>query len=651
MLRRAGTVQQSRSRKRRERPAGPGEDDTAMTGRGRPGVAGRHGRTRRMLARAGTLPLCAVLLAGCASMPESGDVTKVGDQSRSDSDPQVTVFGVKPQKNEQPVEIVRGFLEATTSDEADYRTAKDYLTAAAQTRWDPAAGITVLAGGPQPSPARPQGLDQDQESGTTVDLSGAQVASVDGKRSYAPASGTFRTDFHLVQVDGEWRIDSVPDGLVLSQSDFQRIYQSVNMYYFAQLGPSSGYGPSRGVLVADPVYIRRRIDPVTETVRALLAGPGTWLQPVVASAFPPGAQLLGQNLALDDSGKLKVRLGSQANRTGPGQCQRMAAQLINTVQDQSTARVNSVEIDRSDGGTLCSLGHDAAQPYAPSHVEGNADQLYFLDGSHRMESVSVQDQTAHPVSGRFGTGQLQLRSVAVSRDEQTAAGVRSDGRVLYVGPLSSGGTARSVLTSSAHQTSADGSDGLTTPSWDGLGDLWVADRDGQGSRLLMWRNGKTVGIPVPDLADGRIEAVRVADDGVRIALLVSEGGHTQLELGRIERTGTAADPQESVTELRDVAPQFSDVDAMSWAGESRLVVVGSQERGVQQLQYVDTDGSAAYTPTLPGISKVSAVAASENEAGGDRPLLVDSDEVMYRLPADADWQQLSPDGTSPVYPG
>jgi len=557
------------------------------------------------------------------------------------------------------MEIVRGFLEAITSDEADYRTAKDYLTGEAQARWDPAAGITVLAGGPQLSQTPTQGLDQDL--GTTVDLSAGQVASVDGKRSYAPASGTYRTSFHLVRVDGEWRIGSVPDGLVLSQSDFQRIYQSVNTYYFAQRGPAAESGPARGVLVADPVYIRRRIDPLTATVQALLAGPGHWLQPVVTSAFPLGTQLLGQNLALDDSGKLKVKFGSPVNRTGLGQCQRMAAQLLNTVQDQSTARVDSVEIDRSDGGTLCSLGHEDAQSYAPSDAEAVphrptpsavAAQVYFVDGDHRMESVGMDAQAAHRVPGPFGSGQVKLQSVAVSQDEQTAAGVSDDRRVLYVGPLSSGGTARPVLTSAAHQTSPDGSDGLTRPSWDGLGNLWVADRNAQeGSRLLMWRDGRTVDVSVPNLADGRIEALRVAADGVRIALLINQGGHRQLELGRVERSGTTADSQVSVTELRDVAPQFSDVDAMSWAGESRLVVVGHQERGVQQLQYVDTDGSAAYTPTLPGISKVSAVAASENELGGDRPLLVDSDEGMYRLPADADWQQLSPDGISPVYPG
>ena len=207
-----------------------------------------------------------------------------------------------------------------------------------------------------------------------------------------------------------------------------------------------------------------------------------------------------------------------------------------------------------------------------------------------------------------------------------------------------GCAARTAVTSKGHNAA----DRLSAPSFDGLGDVWVADRDPQAPRLVMWRDGQSMDVSVPNLADGRIDAVRVAADGVRIALLVERDGHTTLQLGRVERTGTPDRPQVSVTELRAVAPQLQDVEAVSWAGESRLVVVGRQSRGVQQLQYVDTDGSATYIPSLPGISKVSAVAASEDQS---RPLLVDTDAGMYRLPVDNDWQQVSPDGTAPVYPG
>jgi hypothetical protein len=607
-------------------------------------VRGQSVLAQSVLARTVVWPACALLLAGCASMPDRSEVTKVGSEQRSDADQQVRVFGVKPQKNEQPLELVRGFLEATTSDEADYQTAREYLTPSRAARWNPFVRVSVLSGAMRLSAQH--GTGRQGEEDTTVSLAADQVATVDRNRSFAPAAASYRAVLHLVRTAaGDWRIDSLPDGLALSDSDFQRIYQSVNRFYFAQPAPDAGRSaPAQDGLVADPVYVRRRIDPVSATVQALLSGPSSWLQPVVTSAFPAGTRLGGQNPVLDDSGNLRVRFSDEVTRAGRGQCERMAAQLLQSVQDQSSARIESAQVQRSDGTAVCTLGRDGAQAYAPGRVVGDTSQEYFVDAQHRVVALSSTAENAHRVPGPLGDGRAQVRSVAVARDGRTAAGVRTDGRALYVAALSSGGAARTVLTSAAH----DPGNGLTAASWDGLGNLWVADRDPARPRLLMWRDGRTTEVSVPNLADGRIEGLRVAADGVRVALLVHQAGHTTLRLGRVERGGTADRPEVSVTELRTVAPQLADVEAASWAGESRLVVVGRQSRGVQQLQYVDTDGSAAYTPSSPGISRVSAVAASEDQS---QPLLVDSEEGMYRLPADAEWRQVSPDGMSPVYPG
>lgn len=177
-----------------------------------------------------------VLLTGCASMPSSGEVHKVGGEKHADTDPQVRVFGVKPQGGETPSDIVSGFLEAITSDEADYATAKLYLTKDQGKRWKPESGITVLAGG----------IAQAQEPGTTTDgkdgdstqitLSGTKVATVDERHAYTAENGTFSSGLRLTKEDGEWRIAGVADGLVLSEADFQRFYRSVDTFYFASPG-------------------------------------------------------------------------------------------------------------------------------------------------------------------------------------------------------------------------------------------------------------------------------------------------------------------------------------------------------------------------------------------------------------------------------
>jgi two-component system sensor histidine kinase MtrB len=593
---------------------------------------------RRTLTRASALLGCALLLAGCATMPDNGQVSKVAEEPRTESDPQVRVFGVQPQKDEQPIGIVRGFLEATTSDDVHYQTALKYLTTAAAAKWNPSVRITVVSGTPQFDTVH-NGADR-LDNGVTIAMSVGQVATVDGDSSYTPSDGTYHSSFHLSQVNGQWRIDGLPNGLMFDESDFERLYHSVNKYYFAQLGPDADDTPAaRDILVADPVYVRRRIDPITSSVRALLAGPSSWVKPVVTSAFPAHTQLKTTKVALDESDRLRVPLGNLPRHLGHTQCDQMAAQLLNTVQEQSSTPISSVEVARADGGTLCTLSRQQAGAYSPKGVDGNGSQQYFVDSDHRMESMPSDGGSPQRVPGPFGGSQPQLRWVAVSRDQQTAAAVKTDGRTLEVAPLSGSGGITHVLTSKT---------GLSAPSWDGLGDLWVADRTTGAPPLKMWRDGHTTAVSVPDLGSGRIQGVRVAADGVRIALLVKRDGRTELQLGRVERLRTSDGMSITVDGLRPIAPGFEDVQAVAWAGASRLVVLGKQWRGVQQLRYVDTDGSAAFNPTLPGISTVTAVAAFEDQS---RPLLVASQEAMFRLPTDADWEQVSTKGTFPVYPG
>ncbi|WP_431968596.1 LpqB family beta-propeller domain-containing protein [Actinacidiphila sp. bgisy160] len=587
-----------------------------------------------------------VLLTGCASMPSNGEVHKVGGEKHADTDPQVRVFGVKPQGGETPSDIVSGFLEATTSDEADYATAKLYMTKEQGKRWKPESGITVLAGGP--AQVQEPGTTTDGKDGdsTQITLTGAKVATVDDRHAYRAEDGTFSSGIRLTKEDGEWRIAGVADGLVLSEADFQRFYRSVDTFYFAAPGPGpKDAAASRDALVADPIYLRKRINALSNAVDALLAGPTDWLEPVVVSAFPAGIR--AEDVELDDSQRVTVKL-----KRSPGgdsaRCERMAAQLIQTVQGMSSTPVPSVELKGPNGRTLCTLqSDDAARAYAPDKLVGDGKEQYFIDADHHLVSLSGNDVRPVAVAGPLGTGPLKAGSAAVRRDEQYAAAVTEDGANLYVTALNADAQLGPVVLRSQ---ATDPKNRLTTPSWDGYGDLWIADRNPNGPRLLMLRDGAGSPVPVavPELGDGRIESLRVAADGVRIALLVRDGDHTTLRLGRIERTGTAADPKITVAELRSVAPQLEDVMAASWAGFSRLAVVGREAGGVPQIQYVDVDGSGASSSSLPGISGVVSVAASERQ---DEPLLAELDGGVFRLQPDSNWKEVAPKASSPVYPG
>lgn len=625
--------------------AGPGPGSVRAAGRGR--------RLRTL--RAYALGVAALLLAGCASMPDHGEIRRV--QASQGVDSQVRVFGVPPADKASAGEIVDGFLEAMTSDDPQLETARKYLTEDAAKSWRPGSAVTVLAAGLDRFPVR---TEKDPE-GPRWKVTGKKLATVDEHSAYQPeADGPKYEEFlQLVQEDKQWRISSPPSSLVLSESDFQRIYMPVNKYYFAG-----------GALVADPVYVRQRsdpdsrMDPTTQTVQSLLAGPSRWLGPVVESSFPTGTELRQgtKSLSYDGQNTLRVPLNDKADNVAQPQCQKMATQLLYTVKELTASRLDRVELLRSDGksSSLCSVTEVTAavianRPHTPEYQ-------YFVDSESRLVrtklDVTVEDQQPRaeqvpgPLStalGSPGSPGFKVLSAAVSYDERRAAVVSEDG--LYVVSMTgSGAMPQPLLPGKGNKPNT-----LTAPSWDAAGDLWVADQDPQHPGL--WRVPGGTGTPekvqVAGL-DGRITSLKASSDGVRIALLVEKvGGRKNLWVGRIERPDGKGDVSAvSVRELRRAAPQMADVTAMSWAPRGRLLVVGRESGGVVQARYMLVDGSVVAA-TLPGATGLSAVAvaASEDESKPKPVMGYSAEDGIVVLPPGAQWRTVAAGGRAPVYPG
>jgi hypothetical protein len=576
-------------------------------------------------------------------MPDSGDTRDVESTPRQD--PQVRVFALPPADDAEPQEIVQGFLEALTSDDLRYETARKYLTGDAAKEWDPGESTTVLAEAPTPYP--PSTADRPDTDESRYELSGERVARVDEQHAYTPASGDYRKTVHLTRVKdtGQWRIDELPSGVVLGRSDFERNYKSINKYYFTSAAQSGEPGT-----VADPVYVRSQVDPVTQVVRDLLKGPTSWLNPVARTSFPSGTALRKGTRALtpDDRNRLVVPLNKKADRVSDSRCKEMAAQLLFTLQDYMPTGVNEVELQGSAGAQLCVLGEGEAGIIASHGFGRKAEFEYFIDGDHKLVRLSEGNTVTTPtaVPGPLGDGEKELRSAAVSRGEDQAAGVSADGSELYVTPLTAGGTLGDPV---LHSVGATAKDRLTTPSWDGRGDLWVADRDPENPRLLVLADGmgEPLEVRTPNLS-GRIEAVRVAADGVRVALILKNEGERALYIGRIERDADAEGTTVSIVELRSVTPDLEDVTAMSWAGDSQLVVVGREPGGVQQMRYVQVDGSPTPGSGPSALTGVEEIAASDDE---NQPLVAHSADGIVRLSPGAQWQTVVKEGSAPVYPG
>ncbi|CAM5670394.1 lipoprotein LpqB [Streptomyces spiroverticillatus] len=598
--------------------------------------------------------------AGCGSMPDHGNVYEVKASPQVDT--QVRVYSVPPRPGDRPRAIVDGFMEAMTSDDPGFDTARKYLTRSASKAWNPGSTTTIL-GGAVPNPAE---TTSGQTGGVLeFKISGERIAELDKQSAYQPQSGVYEQTLRLVKEKGpgkkdpvEWRIDTPPAGLVLGESDFQRIFRSVNKYYFASTAGESGLRP----LVADPVYVRKRtdpqtrLDPVAQAVKAVMDGPSAWLSHSVRSSFPTRAGLKAgtKTLPIGDHNSLKVPLNPEMADAERKICMDMAAQILFTLQDlTSSTRIDQVEMMRPDDSSLCTLQKSNAGDYAPGGFVGPPNHEYFLNGDRHLVRILSASENAlsEPVPGAIGERRTVVRSAGVSRGEKTVAAVLDSGHELSVAPiapLASGAADAKIV----YRSERGAKETLSAPSWDGMGDLWFADRDQRRPRVmrLVDGGGTPQQVSIERLDEGYVDSLRVSADGVRVALLVvGKDQRKTLKIGRVERSNGPGGPEVSIVGLRPAAPQMEDVTAMSWAGQSRLVVAGRETGGVQQMRYVRTDGSSSAEGLLPGANQVTAVAASDAE--GSAVLAQTKDDGIVRLPPGANWKTLAKPGSMPVYPG
>ncbi|MFC8720198.1 LpqB family beta-propeller domain-containing protein [Kitasatospora sp. NPDC057198] len=608
---------------------------------------------RRVLA-VGWAVLLATAATGCVSMPSSGDPHTLEVSQNAADSLQVHVYPVAPHKGESPRDLLAGFLDSSNADQANYDTAKQYLTSAAAGNWKPDEGVVVLDGAPVLSGT----AVADDDTTVRMTVGGKQVAGLDAQHTYKVHTGeTYREAFTFVKVPdgpdkGEWRISDLPNGLIVDQTNFKNTYKPVHRYFFAANDPSTARPQAAQVLVPDPIYLRRRIDPLTEAAQAAAAGPSRWLDPVATSALD-GVRVRSAVIGDNRVATVKLEGGD------PAACKQMAQQLFQTLADQQS---KLDRLDLSTGGGGCSLSSTEAALVAPGVLAGaeNGVQAFIQLSDGRLTRYYQEGTGPTPVPGVLGqvpqAGQFRPGTVAVRRDTAVAAVVGADGRDLVEAELTDGGKYGEPI---VHSAAPEAGKGLASPSWDGRQDLWLVDRDPARPRVLMVRDRAVVEAAVEGLDGRTVQSLRISSDGTRIALLVGRaGGPTRLLLGLVQHGGTSKEPTARITALTDIAPQLTEVAAVAWGDTDQLVVLGKETDRLQQLYFLSTDGSQSTDYPLQGGSAMTALSATEARLSADPTnpanpaVLTSSEEGLYRL-KDNQWHEVSdkPQAKAFIYPG
>jgi hypothetical protein len=565
--------------------------------------------------------LATLLATGCATIPSSGAVGSAPipapPAGGGVSGGGLIVEGPQPGWN--PEQVVSGFLLASASFAHDHATAREYLTPSASRLWQPGAQVTILAS--TPSVYQQTGRLDSQGNRANVMVIWQELATLDASGQYTARGGSARQYFLLESVHGEWRIAGVPstDGskvsheLLLPAALFRLDYAPRNLYFYGQQGGQLPGAQPGQLLVPAPVFVPlQSSDLVATLVNDLLHDPSGWLENGAVTAFPPGSRLRKIQVLPGPPGYKTAIVDIGLPRGTPrSTVQAMAAQLVWTLTSPaySPALIQAVKLKINghlwaprSGDTVQSLAEYGR--YMPR--VSRPQNLYYVSTNG---AVRMFGQQAHSVAvpGQAGTGEVPLGKIAVSLNGHYLAGIAAT--TVYTADLAAAAKEHAPAAAGNLHSRLSGTR-FSTPSWDSAGDLWVAGRV-KGEPGVWVIPAASGGRPVPvslPIGVGPVTGLRVASDGVRIALIVGRGASAHLMVGAITRSGGAV----FITQAVPLAPGLAGPTALTWYDEDHLLAITKSANGTR-LWEVPVNGDLPI-PKSPQPDMVSITAAGPQNA-------------------------------------
>ena len=558
-----------------------------------------------------------LVLSACSTVPMTSPTVQV-TQAPARPPQVVGIEPLPPEPGATPEEIVRSFIDAAASVRPGHPVAREYLAPEPRGSWSDEAGITVIG---------PDYATVTTETGA-VQVTASLVGTIDERGVFSVGgSDTLTRQFTLEQVDGEWRISDPPDGLIILEPDFQRLYEEVAAYFIE---------PTRQRVVPDPRYLITGEAQPDALVLRLLDGPSATLGAGVQNPLS-GVQL--RSAVTVEGQSAIVDLTGLPTEPAPVLSE-ICAQLVWSLTRLRQTTIRSVQI--SVDGEPVDVDGVPRQQTQEDWIAFDPDAVPLESVGHYVSGGALHTATAgEPAPGPAGTGVYGLADAAVSVDARSGqlsflVGVRSDagGATLLAGSYS--GELAPVLSAAR----------LSSPTVAATrSEVWVV-RDGT-SVVRVQASGSPQAVTAPTLPGlGVADALRLSPDGVRAALVLEGPGGRSLYMGTVVR---AEDGSVALRDFRAIAPELSQVVDVAWRDSGHLLVLAGDEGRV--LPYtVGLDGwGLAEVPTAGLPSQPQSIAGAPS-----RQPLVSAGGTIWQLTGGT-WVTLVRGreplpGTTPFYP-
>jgi hypothetical protein len=515
--------------------------------------------------------LVTLALSGCAGIPTSSQVFYGEEISEDTSTQFVRVIARPPSLDMSPEEIVRGFLDACADPSGNYEIARQYLEVNVGETWNPRTGIEVY----ESSTIK---ISREQNS-LTVGADKIGTISDLGRFQSGDPGAQISKSFDLAQNSGnQWRISNLNDGILLSSGDVDRSFRSFPIYFF-----NTGFTS----LVTDNLLVPvSNSGAATSLVRSLLDGPSPYLSPVATSSFPVGTTLTYGSVPILN-GIAQVDLSKEVLGADELTRRAISAQLVWTLS--SLANVSAVQISVS-GQPLILTNVDSLQTIQ------DWQSLSPLPNPDRVNLNLIRSEAIYSVTDVGEKLQFEsttpLIFAAPNELDSKIAVVTKDLKSLQV---ISKASSKFELVAKGEQ--------ISKPTWDREGSIYFSDF-GFGVREVKSDGAlREVAVDVSALGTSdQVKQIAVSNDGIRVAVLMSDGVADVVAVGAIFKT----ESETRIIGLHRIERSITSIRDIVWSSPTSIAVLGSDESKSDLLFDVSLLDGKAKTFNAPiGAQQVS----------------------------------------------
>lgn len=567
------------------------------------------------------LLIVGLLLAGCGGVPDSGPPVAVRDQqgSGSSESPEVNVVITGPQVGGEPTETVTGLLQASGTTQQRSRLAEEFVVPEARQEFARSTGALIVQLVETPTAA-----DDPADGETTVQLPLHVVGSLDDGGSYQSESRDVTLSLRLVRRADVWLLASTPPTVLIRDSDLEKALRPVTVYFPMQ---------DESQLVPEQRYVDSSIRTdalATPIVRMLLGGPSGWLATAARTTLPSGARLRG-NVAVADR-EVILDFTPEAESASAADLNLFVAQVGWSLRDIDPTAIR-VQVS---GRPIAVRGVPSVVKPAnwaranPAHL--SEQQLYVIqDGAVRGF------QSERPAAAFADQPGGDVARAALSVDGNGAAAVRmADGQQqLWIGDGT--GAPRSAVTAV----------NISRPTWGRTAEAVLVAVDGQLLRVTRSGAAAPVEIDAGGADLGPVQAVRLAYDGMRVALVAGDGDAAKTYVGIVRGSDGG---RFAVRAVRQLSAPISVVQDVGWAGPTSVLVAGREADGMAAVWDVDIDGSAIAPTPRNGLRPANVSVASAPTEPSTAPTFADLDGQLYQRFRES-WTLSAQPARTPFYPG